>query len=104
MLLEYGLSNCSKRCREAINVEACRLGWLRANEYYFSSERKFERNENRASDNHSRASVSICIPVGLPRILKSSSSGAISASAVQYRRLLTAQIRGLYLQLIVRQH
>jgi hypothetical protein len=102
--LEHGLSYCSKRYREAINVEARRLGWLRANEYCFSSERKFERNENRASDNLSRASVPVRIPVGLPRILKSSSSGAISASAVQYRRLLTAEIRGLYLQLIVRQH
>ena len=104
MQLEHGLSYCSKRYREAINVEARRLGWLRANEYCFSSERKLERNENRASDNLSRASVPVRIPVGLPRILKSSSSGAITASAIQYRRLLTAEIRGLYLQLIVRQH
>ena len=104
MQLEHGLSYCSRRYREALTDEARRLGWLRTQDYCFSSASRMERNDSRANSNHSRASVPVRIPVGLPRIPKSSSSGGISASAVEYRRLLTAEVRGLYLQLIVRQH
>ena len=48
--------------------------------------------------------VPVPLPLALPRKRVSSDSGKISASALRYRRLRTAFIRGLYLQLIVRNH
>ena len=104
MQLEHGLSHCSRKYREALAAEGRHLGWLRTQDYCFSGARRLERNDTRATKSHSRASVPVRVPFGLPRIKKSSSSGEVSAWTIQYRRLLTAEIRGLYLQLIVRQH
>jgi hypothetical protein len=97
--------------------QALKTGWLNPLDYCFSGKGTQAWGDGRVESGlrGDRAGTSgggqkpddvvpIPLPLAPPRLHFSSSSGKISASAVRYRRLRTAYIRGLYLQLIIRCH
>ena len=114
---EAELDYCTKRYAQVVQEQALKCGWLNPLEYSFMGKGTMAWRDKR-SDNRSgkRAGssggqedahgivVPVPLPLALPRKRVSSDSGKISASALRYRRLRTAFIRGLYLQLIVRNH
>jgi hypothetical protein len=85
---------------------ALQEGWLSPLDYCFSGKGTLAWNARRAQSSRPRREVVVGVPVPVdqPRKKVSSSSGEISASAVRYRRFVTAYVRGLYFQLIIRNH
>uniref|UniRef100_A0A7S0MB41 Uncharacterized protein n=1 Tax=Cryptomonas curvata TaxID=233186 RepID=A0A7S0MB41_9CRYP len=113
---EIELDQRTRAYAEVCQKQASKTGWLNPLDYCFSGKGtqawKDGRVEcgNRAGTNGGGQKenpgdvVPIPLPLAPPRKSYSSNSGKISASAVRYRRLRTAYIGGLYLQLIIRNH
>jgi hypothetical protein len=95
---ELELQRSGKEFANAISKEARSLGWLRSGDYSFSSVRMQD------TVSKSMCYTPVGIPIRGPKTRHSSSSGAVSSSGVHHRRALTARVRRLYFQLIVRQH
>jgi hypothetical protein len=95
---ELELLGRGKELADAISKEARSRGWLGSDDYSFTS----VRLQDKVSKSMRCAPVGV--PIRGPKTSFSSSSGAISSAGVRWRRALTARVRRLYFQLIVRQH
>ena len=107
---EADLDFCAKDYGQKLQKQAKITGWIKPHDYCFTGKgtKSWRRQHDRASFGGDQETGCVVVPVPLPirppKKLFSSDSGQISASALRYRRLRTYYIRGLYLQLIIRNH
>jgi hypothetical protein len=107
---EADLDFCAKDYGQKLQKQAKNTGWIKPHDYCFTGKgtKSWRRQPDRASFGGDQKTGCVVVPVPLPlrppKKLVSSDSGQISASALRYRRLRTSYIRGLYLQLIIRNH
>ena len=104
--IETGLNQATRNYEAVCKRMALQEGWLSPKDYCFTGKGSLAWNAGRAQSKRQRREVVVAVPVPVdqPRKKVSSSTGEISASAVRYRRFLTAYVRGLYFQLIIRNH